>query len=68
MRIEPFQSLHQPELFQQTGGNMYFDWITWSIWLIGFLIMIIWIYVPYKEFRGLLARRKKAQTQSGHQE
>ncbi len=29
---------------------MYFDWITWGIWLIGFMIMIIWIYVPVKEF------------------
>jgi len=46
---------------------MYFDWITWSIWLIGFLIMIIWIYVPYKEFRGLL-KMKRAEKTDGKQE
>jgi hypothetical protein len=39
---------------------MYFDWITWSIWLLGFIILIIWIIVPVKEFRRLLADRKKS--------
>jgi len=38
---------------------MYFDWITWGIWLLGFIIFIIWIIVPVKEFRKLLADRKK---------
>jgi len=38
---------------------MYFDWITWGIWLLGFIILIIWIYVPYKEFRKILAAHKK---------
>jgi len=38
---------------------MYFDWITWSIWLIGLIIMIVWIYVPIKEFRKLLQDRKQ---------
>jgi bifunctional UDP-N-acetylglucosamine pyrophosphorylase/glucosamine-1-phosphate N-acetyltransferase len=37
---------------------MYFDWLTWSIWLIGFAILIIWIYLPLKEFRKLYKTRK----------
>ena len=32
---------------------MYFDWLTWTVWLIGFAILIIWIYFPLKEFRRL---------------
>lgn len=46
--------------FSSAGGIMYFDWITWSIWLLGLIILIIWVYVPYKEFRKLLADRKKS--------
>jgi hypothetical protein len=38
---------------------MYFDWITWSIWLVGFIIMIIWIWIPIKEFKQLLAKKKE---------
>lgn len=37
---------------------MTIDWVTWSIWLVGFLIMVIWILVPIREFRRLLKRRK----------
>lgn len=37
---------------------MYFDWVTWSIWLVGFIIMIVWILVPVKEFKNLLKKRK----------
>ena len=37
---------------------MYFDWITWGIWLLGFIILVVWIYVPYKEFRKILAAHK----------
>lgn len=32
---------------------MYFDWITWSIWSLGFIILIMWIIVPIKEFLKL---------------
>ena len=42
---------------------MYFDWITWGIWLIGLIILVIWIYVPIKEFKklyGRMAERLKA--------
>ncbi len=44
------------------GGIMYFDWITWGIWLIGVIIMVIWIYVPIKEFKGIYRRHKESET------
>ncbi|MEA2064177.1 MAG: hypothetical protein U9P14_10795 [Gemmatimonadota bacterium] len=37
---------------------MYFDWITWSIWSLGLIILIVWIYVPIKEFKHLLKERR----------
>lgn len=40
---------------------MYFDWVTWSVWLIGFAILIIWIYFPLKEFRRLYKLRKSKE-------
>lgn len=40
---------------------MYFDWITWSIWLLGFIIWITWIVVPIKEFRTILKERRAQQ-------
>jgi len=38
--------------------KMYFDWITWSIWLIGFIIMVIWILVPIREFKKLVQKKR----------
>jgi len=38
---------------------MYFDWVTWSIWALGVVILIVWIYVPIKEFSQLLRDRKE---------
>ncbi|HUU26171.1 MAG TPA: hypothetical protein VM123_00025 [archaeon] len=37
---------------------MPFDWVTWSIWTLGVIILIVWIYVPVKEFMQLLRERK----------
>lgn len=37
---------------------MVFDWVTWSIWAIGLVILIVWIYVPAREFSQLLRDRK----------
>lgn len=37
---------------------MYFDWITWGIWLIGFIILIVWITVPVREFKSLARRQR----------
>jgi len=47
---------------------MYFDWITWSIWLLGFVILIIWVYVPYKEFRKILSAHQKNKNSSKESE
>ena len=38
---------------------MYFDWVTWSIWGLGLVILVVWIYVPIKEFSQLLRDRKE---------
>lgn len=37
-----------------------FDWITWSIWLVGFIILIVWIVIPYREFRRILEKHRAA--------
>jgi len=37
---------------------MHFDWVTWSIWTLGLIILVVWIYVPAKEFMQLLRERK----------
>ena len=38
---------------------MYFDPITWGIWLLGFIILIIWIIVPIREFTTIVRERKE---------
>ncbi len=38
---------------------MYFDWVTWSIWSIGLVILIVWIYVPAREFAQLIKDRRR---------
>lgn len=45
---------------------MYFDWITWSIWLLGFIIWVTWIVVPIREFRTILKERREQQKISPH--
>ena len=37
---------------------MYFDWVTWSIWLVGFIIMVIWILIPVREFKKLVQQKR----------
>jgi hypothetical protein len=44
---------------------MYFDWITWSIWSLGFIIMVLWIAVPLKEFRKLVREHKRQSENTG---
>lgn len=43
---------------------MYFDWITWGIWLIGFAILVFWIWFPLKEFKQILMEVKKTKEKS----
>lgn len=36
------------------------DIITWGIWLLGLIILVIWIYIPIKEFKKMIQERKDA--------
>ena len=36
------------------------DVITWGIWLLGFIILIVWIYIPIKEFKSMIKERNNA--------
>ncbi len=36
---------------------MYFDWITWGIWLTGFFILVVWIWIPVKEIKTLVKKK-----------
>jgi len=38
---------------------MYIDWITWSIWLVGFSILVVWICVPIREIRAIIRKRSE---------
>jgi hypothetical protein len=38
---------------------MNFDWFTWAIWAIGFLVLLLWIIFPTKEFIKLLREKIK---------
>ena len=40
---------------------MYFDWVTWSIWAVGFIILVIWVWVPAKEFKRLQRKIKESR-------
>jgi hypothetical protein len=40
---------------------VYFDWITWSIWLIGFLILVVWVWIPIKEIKMIVKKKHKQQ-------
>jgi uncharacterized protein YoxC len=40
---------------------MYIDYVTWSIWFLGFAILVVWLIIPIKEIKKLLAERKKNQ-------
>ena len=42
---------------------MYFDWRTWGIWLTGFIIMIVWIIVPVREFKKVLEKKRNEMKQ-----
>ena len=38
---------------------MYIDWVTWSIWSLGFIILVLWTVIPLKEFFKLKKDREK---------
>ncbi len=37
---------------------MYIDWLTWSVWSLGFTLLAFWCFETYREFRDLFRRRK----------
>ena len=37
---------------------MNIDWVTWSIWGVGLIILAIWIVVPAREFRKILQKHR----------
>lgn len=37
-----------------------FDWVTWSIWLVGFVILVIWTIFPLKEFVAIVKAQHAA--------
>ncbi len=43
---------------------MYIDWVTWSIWFLGLVILVVWIYIPIREFKTLLAKHRKKPSRS----
>ncbi len=47
---------------------MQFDWVTWSIFALGMIILIVWIYVPIKEFSQLFRDRRNRQAQAGRKQ
>jgi len=36
---------------------MHFDFITWGVWALGFIILVVWTYLSIKEFIKILKRR-----------
>ena len=40
---------------------MIFDWVTWSIWSIGVVILIFWTIETIKEFRALFSEEAKTK-------
>ena len=38
---------------------MHFDYVTWSIWAVGLVILVIWIIVPMKEFISMVNARRR---------
>ncbi len=37
---------------------MYFDWRIWGIWLIGFFILVVWIWIPIKEIKTIIKKKR----------
>ena len=39
-----------------------FDYMTWGIFGIGFGILVVWIVVPIREFKGMLKKRHEKES------
>ena len=40
-----------------------FDWMTWGVWLIGVVILVIWIIVPLREFAQMRRRMRHGRAE-----
>lgn len=38
---------------------MDFDFVTWSIWAVGFAIWVIWLYFSVEEFKAIIKTVRK---------
>ena len=43
---------------------MFFDWITWGVWGIGLLILILWLIETIKEFRILFSEQTEIKSEN----
>lgn len=43
------------------GDSMSFDWMTWGIFGIGVGILVIWVVIPIREFKGMLKKRREKE-------
>lgn len=40
---------------------MYIDWITWSVWSLGVVLLLYWCFETIREFKSLFSRRKRRE-------
>jgi hypothetical protein len=42
---------------------MFFDWLTWGIWSIGILILILWLKETIREFKILFSEQSEIKSE-----
>ena len=42
---------------------MFFDWITWGIWIFGILILILWLKETIREFKILFSEQSEIKAE-----
>ena len=38
---------------------MYFDWLTWSVWSLGLVLLVYWLIQTTKEFKEIIVSQKR---------
>ena len=41
---------------------MYFDWLTWSVWSVGLVLLVYWLIQTTREFKEIIVSQKKQFT------
>ena len=41
---------------------MYFDWLTWSVWSLGLVLLVYWLVQTTKEFKEIIVSQKRYLT------